>query len=634
MKGSRQLLLTISCLLALFLMVAGADVMLWKTLDLGREPIRALALGDQDYYILRIHSTLVAEKPIGSPFFLEHASSHPRYLLFDNFIVLLGKLLIPFIGLNAVVWTDLLRILAITALFFEWRYVFRRWAGLSNLHASVTALCVNLWQEPFTFLTASALDSWFMPITFAGLLCLINCFRPEPKTAHLAWCILATALFAVHPISFAWGTLAAGILWLHRIWRERSRVAVKEALVWALPTFFLGLALFGSFAFPDPLTVKVAAETLARNGSLETNLPVMPLEDLMMLGLLALILILRQHDRSRRAIWDALSASTVVMLLGLSSNILTGHYFLGDHFVYFERIVAVAAGALALTMPIPASDRREKTIALIAGSTLAVYGLGLLVVHPIRSWLSLGVTLPYFLAYVAMVWVVFGRQLPRVFLPPRFTLTAVVALSLLYPAVFLWRLERGYVPLHARAEEARPLLETLSKLPPGVVLSDDALSGLIALYTPQRPYWSSRAFIDEASNEELRSRWRDALVFFAEQSWTKSIATKVGLFGNEDQFCDGLSEKTFYGPLAHAGIVPASLCHHTLSEFAWTEFTENETVRALARQHEAGWEPSYRLDMLVIDRVAGERLPPALMTVFEPIEDDGRFVIYRYRKKR
>ncbi len=162
-------------ILAQSALVTGTDLILWKTIDHGQTPIRALVLGDQDYYLLRVHAALTAGSPIESPYFAEHATGTARFFIFETFVVhILGTLFVPLVGTNAVFWADLLRALAISGLFLGLYYVFRKWAGIPPYPAMAFALAINFWQEPFAQNSQYALGSWFVPIILFGVILAVH----------------------------------------------------------------------------------------------------------------------------------------------------------------------------------------------------------------------------------------------------------------------------------------------------------------------------------------------------------------------------------------------------------------------------------------------------------------------------
>jgi hypothetical protein len=162
-------------------------------------------------------------------------------------------------------------------------------------------------------------------------------------------------------------------------------------------------------------------------------------------------------------------------------------------------------------------------------------------------------------------------------------------------------------------------------LPPGVVLSDPNLAGLIAGYTPQHPYWTPRAFLDEASNDELISRWREALAFYPNDPGLTGTGAKAGIYGAENQFCQALVERRIYQPLKRAGLLKTTLCRETLTDEQWLAF-----VATAKREAQAAWhQPSYRLDYVVFDRQANETLPTTSTGHLEPVGDTGRYAVYR-----
>lgn len=619
--------------LVLTMILVAPDVVFWRTLDRGLPPLRAF-LGDQHYYLLRVHDVLSADGPIASPYFLEHRSGQKRFVVFETAVASLGAVLKPFIGDNPAVWSGLLSALTISALFLELAYVFRRWAKRSFARSMTLSFLFTLWLSPWGLLYGNALVSWFTPIAFFGVIAAVEGLNADRAARRLGLLSFSALAFAVHPIAFALGVSSTGLALLLRLVQRPTRRAFLEAAAWGAVVIAIGFALFGAFLLPDRSAAAAAAETLKRNAFIESRLPTAPIASLRTLAIAAILIVCRRRTRpgdAGRTLWDLLIILNIAAFLGANVNIATGKYFLNEHFFFLQPLTVGAAAGLALALPSGTSTKKEKIVILAVAALFIEYALRILGQAPIWAMLNVLSPMAVLSGVAILTWTAWGK-------PPAFPsrhrplMTAALAFAALFPAFLVWKTQVAAIDGHDRLQPLRPLLRALEEYPVGAVLSNPSLSDVIALYTPQHPYWSPLAFGDEASNEELRRRWRDALVFYANDAGLTDASAKRGLYGHENMFCSVTStiEEKLYKPLSRFGFT-ASLCRETLDDKAWGALAGLESAAAIREASTGAWRPSYRLDYLVLDLSKNEKIPKVLSERFGLLVSDDRFAVYRYQ---
>ena len=206
-----------------------------------------------------------------------------------------------------------------------------------------------------------------------------------------------------------------------------------------------------------------------------------------------------------------------------------------------------------------------------------------------------------------------------------------MGVSLLYATTFLWRLNRGLASSHEKIQSVRPLLGALDALPVGSVLSNPELSGLITLYTKQRPFWIYRAYMDEVSNQEMHRRWMDAMSFFSNDPMMSDGSIRRSLYSYGSIFCNNQTERFVYLPLKEAGILRKTVCREGISDSEWADVIQQAMKSAVDKEALEAWKPHYRLDYLVLDHTKREEIPAPLKKNFVLVSDDGRFAIYSFR---
>lgn len=632
MTRPRRLALVLLAGLLLAFSVSGLDALLFAPLDAGQPPIRRF-VSDQHYYLLRAHRVLEEGRPIGGAYFDERLGDRPRYVLFETALSGLGRLLVPALGTNPVVWSALLRFFGAFGGYLALVLLFRRFARLGLAASSALAALVVLWFQIRILHMGNALNAWYLPFALAALAALRSALRDPPGARRVLKLASASLLFLTHPIAYATGTMTIGLALLLKLRDERTGSALAAAACWTALAAAIGLIAYGGFAAGASTA---AGETLARNLFVPSRLPGLPLTSLWVAAFLTLVVLLaRRAPAEDRSAWQVVTAAVAAGLLGLNLNVLTGAYFLNDHYGFLLPLMPPLAAAMAFRIAPVRPRGLGKAAIAIALAVLAGWSLRLLsdgrAWHEARAFAHLGTILSFFV----LGWAAWGRAIePPRRAPSRVAVAALIALAALLPLASAIAWLDGYGPEHYALQKERDVLAAIERLPPGVVLSDPAHAETVAGYAPHRAYWSALAYGDDASAAELKARWRDALRFFPER-WDVSgspIGTR-SLYGHMDLMC--LPQWTLveeehapYRFLEKRGF-RKSLCRPGPDEAEWKAFVD-------ASRHDPGapWAPSFRLDYLLIDRADGQRVPPELAPAFERVAGSGPIEVYRYRPGR
>lgn len=630
MSRFRTILIGVAGVVLLTGAMISSDLAYWALADRFRPPVRDVILDDHDYYLMRVHAALMAGRPIGSPFYLEHADSEPRYAVFETTVVLIGRVLASVRNMTA--WAALLDGLSIVAVFLGLAWIFARWFRWRPDRALLVAFLFTAWAEPVPMFKYHAMRSWFLPFVLFGVIALRNAFAATVPWRRFAWFGAALFALAVHPVPFAIGLGAATIVWAVRLKRSPNAAVALQALAWASLALAVAALFYSRHALPDPGAAAATLDTLRRGGLVESRLPSGLTASLTAAGALILVLLCRRRadDPTDRETLLVVAALFGAALFGLNSNVVTGKFFMADHFQFFEHLfIVIAAGAAFAAKPsVPA--RGERVAAWAAIGMTSVYAAELIVDYPIRAFLVTAATLPYFASAAFLGWAALGKPaLPRPRHPIRDTmLVGLFIVTALYPFVLFWRLNRVNVAKHAEVQAIRPALDVLQSLPAGVVMASPRWSAIVTLQTAQRPYWHNLAFIDLAPTAELLDRWREELPFFPDEPRMHDANAHDGTFGLEEGPCGHPLEVRLYRPLKEAGWLKESLCRGAVFQKDWPDYVASAIGNATSSA--ASWRPTYRLDYLLIDRAAGEAVPGTLGAHFKEAWSDDRFTLYRY----
>ncbi len=611
----------------LSLMVSATDFAWWQMYGDGGPPIHAVTTGDQDYYLFRARATLAEGRPIASPFYAEHADGPARFALFEWPLAVFGRVIPAVRDANPVILQNLLRILSVVLIYLALARILRSWAGAGKVVSASIALLTLLWHEPFVMQEFYALETWFVPFHLFGL---IAAFEGMTRAGwkRFAWLSTATISFASHPMAFVVGVGGIGAALAVEFLEAKRMKPLFDALPWGAFSIAALMLFFGPFLFQDS---QVVSETMGRAPVIASRLPSFPLTALCLAFMAAAgwAFYGQASAGRKKTAWLLFSAFSAVSAAGMTANIVTGSHFLNDHYSFLVAYLTVIGGTMAWFEAREGNIRPQKTLGWFAASSTAIVVGALVVSSPLRSILVRGQSVPFLaggvILGIALVFPGFFRKLK----PAPAALAVLIAMSLAYPAIFLWRLNRADAETQQAAYAVRPAIEAASKLEPGVLMARSKLSDIIAMNTPHRPYWAHKAFIDEATNQELFDRWQDTLTFIpANASEERADAIKTGIFGLGESLCGNFFDKFAYRPLVRRGVIDAPLCTPILPGDELTAFLGDSLASA---QPPATWTPRYELDYLLLDRETDPPIPEEAKDRFEAVWEDERFALYRVR---
>lgn len=609
--------------------VSWLDQGLFHALDRGGEPIRVF-ISDQHYYLLRAHRLFLEGRPLGGAYFYEHLGDAKRFAVFETLLLALGRPLVPLVGANPAVWAIILRAAGVFGLFAALSLLLRRWAKLGQGTSIVLAALIAVWFELRIFYMGNGLTAWHLPFALAGLWAISRGLAEVSMRKRLAWLVGATLCFLLHPIAFGLGVMTIAISLIVKRLDGGDRGTWPASLAWLAVAVGLGFGFYGRFALHAST---LAGETLSRNLYVPSRLPALPMTSLWFIALALMIWLLgRRAAPEDRAPWIVLFAATAAGVTGLNLNVVTGAYFLNDHYGFMLPLMPPLAAALAFRLPPRRPKRAEAVIIAALVVVFAAWFLAMLG-DPVARLQARG--LEYFgtfLSLAMLVVVAFGRwsepsknRIPAVL--------AVIGLGLAFAAPVFYMIDRlgDLRPLVVQAEGERPVIDALRGLPPGVVLSDPAHAETVAAYTAQLPYWSALAFGDDAPFSELTSRWRDALRFFPDDPKLNSLAEgERSLYGHMDLMCNEawtlvVQEHGPYRLLHRLFGFKNDLCRPAPDAQAWDAYIEaNRPTTGQA------WTPAERLDYLLVDIHKEESVPVDLTGKFTLLKREGPIEVYRY----
>ncbi len=596
--------LTILLSVALFLYFLLPNLYLWAAIDRFAEPLRAAdpTLRMHYHYLTRLHQAIVHAGPIGHPFFFEHLADQSRYWIWEKFFSLLPAISkIPIALLDA-----LLRGFSAVGIFLamRWLMVF----AAAPRHAA--AWLAGLFTILFLTTTANAAPglNWFLPVFLAGVvLATLGMKRGQSDARGLALFFAAEILFTIHPVYFAIGSAFVGLFWFWKIGRERNFKTVVFAGVWFLATVGLLVWLYAPFN-KGPAEL----DTLIRNGLR----PIRPIWDwLQSLRILLTIaaLLLFERSRSKNSVERAPSLwlwgvfLLAPMVFGSNANLLTGTQLLAGHFIHFQDVALVPLAAGLVLAP-PPRHRWLKIIGVALVLTVA-YSIYLYFILPLvgGAWTVplfecryLAILIPYALFSLALL-----RVRPR--WRPRATILCGTFLFAIATITFFWRFASpGLIEFQRRAAETKPLIQKLRTLPDGVVLADSFLSNQIALYTQNSVYWSPQGYVDSVTNDELKTRWQRAKIFFPPEAVPAEMITVIGESFNQDRPDPSVTAN-------------------------WQALLATAATFASSTLKSGDFAPEFRLDYLALDARI-ETVPPPLARYFTLITDAGPYRIYHFVK--
>ena len=606
----------IGAVLVVVCFFASPDLYLWKTVDNYQEPLRFYG-GDSAHYLAVAHSAMVDGQPNSNAYFFEPTEDHSQFFLTQSFFAFWSKVF----GITSVVLVDLFMRIGVAVATFGILYILLSRFGVPWTVSLTMSLLAVLAYGSIAF-RGFALGYWFLPLILGSLYTAVR-FEEETEASSLfRWSLFGVLLSAIHPVYFLMSGLAFAVLWFERL---RSVTFKKESLFWALGwvviSGILFIVLYGAFLVPS-LAVR---ETLYRIVAIDTRLLIHPLYSirLLLLGYVAYSLFKK----------NAYAAYSLAALVGLNSYILTGTYVANDHYAYiiedfmvYVLGVAIVWGSRELDM---VKKGRLGLVALCVFVVTAFERLNYLSFRPgyLGRWAPL--LAGYFLIGIVLCFPRIRVELRRLVHPA--VLVGLVLLSIVYGGVLI---SKDYAPdlfAHRVVNTRRELIETLRVLPKGVVLADPAVSESVLLFTNHKVYWSSGAFSETATNQELLLRWQDEKLFFENHPHLNGDYVWNTLLGTA-QRCQDNKRDRVYKIFSGFGInqFERTLCDPVKARAERTPgFEKLFQSYKDSIEKDQNWSPAFRVDYLILT----DDMLPKFAPYFEKIEEIGDFTIYRFIRK-
>ncbi|MDO8558261.1 MAG: hypothetical protein Q7S09_03690 [bacterium] len=650
LKRVRFSLLLVLTTLAVGLLLITPDLITWWRIDRFQTPLRNLGY-DQIHYLTNLHRLQVEGMSGSSMFTWEHRVGLPRFPFFDLFIQHLPY----FASLPIIWWQIILKFFSALAVFLGLYGLFR--AGRVKMElAFLLALVATLLYSPYTNQDVG-LTTWFLIFFLLGINAFVFAVVRHPYSlATLGASIFFLFLSMTHPVFLFTAIGTTGLWWLGALWQKR-----KDWRVWLYGCIWLGAVGVSTWLLlGDYIKVFLGHSASAandgffeRNGGVRIRVPLFPLL-VAQFGFLtaALYVGYRKYRRSLDAggasVWLVLSFLAFQGFLFNIQNIVTGFSVIADHFSVLAEFVALPAAAMILFAPsevgtvngevVPVyqngSGKGQKTIGIGLLAVTAILIASLTLDRPIRSWLVLGHWAPLISSYFIIgLWLLSPEWLARAavkaarFLP----LVLVPILSVVYAGLLLWRFSVYDLPAQKDFQANRQIFSRLSKLPAGVVMAPPGMSEYIALYTPQRVYWTFANGQFGGTYQEFAGRLVDERLIFENNSELGGDIGHFSIFGAPDQWCPKLTEKLFYTKMRQAGIANVTTCIPAKNDADWPKYLAEYARRRDEIAHGAAWTSAYRLDWLVVDESEDRVSRDMIGRYFEKVESVGDFTIYRYR---
>lgn len=592
------------------------DIYLWGTIDNFDSPVRYYR-GDTYHYLSVFRSAMIDGGPNVNSFFVEQPDEKSQFFILQSLALLLS----PFKNAS-IVWFDVfLRVLVALLVYLLLTKLFLLQSvddGLSKILAFSATLIYGI-----VAFKGAAIGFWFLPALLGGLYCVMRFLEGrKDEIESPVWPIfLSLPLFAVHPVYFTMGGLAAFLAWLIRLREDRSRKMLRPFLLWC----FLALGIFATLYLSFLTGSPSGEDSMYRVVALDTRLPIHPIFSLQLIAIAAAAILLKER---------AILLFAVASFVGLNSYIFTGTYIANDHYAY---IVTDFLGLL-LAFAILFKNRGVGTYRILGALIFILFAFTLFEIlryldfQPgyLGRWALM--LLGFFLLAVTLLSNGVRDHLRRV-LGSRFVWVAV-AFALLYAPTLAYKDMQAHINEHREVQSYRPLVEEFKNKEAGVVLAKPEIANIVSLYTEHKVYWSKEAFSESVTDEELLARWTDAGVFFPDDEFIYGDEAATSVMGNSNR-CMVHKRDHYYEILARIGFTQfkEELCNTYLSYRAlWPDIVRQSMDFSAKATSTGTWQPQYRLDWLVVEESEKEKLGKFLDQHFTFVEVvDGRFFVYHFK---
>ena len=616
--------------LAILLFFLAPEIFYWVFLDNFQMPLREV-LGDSSLYASQLNAVLKHGQPTGNPYFAENQYQLGRFFVFGTLFSL-----IPFADEVAIGWWLIIFKVLVALLVF---WLFSRLLALFNVPPRLAvffSFIFVLFYGAVTFKGGSALYGWYLPAFLGGFLIVARFFKSETiSLSNLLPLLVSPVLFAFHPLYFAVGISVTGLLWLHFLYSERLKSNVGHFLIWFFWTLFLFSQAFLPFIYPRNSGLALMVQDMAfRNTLISTHFPFLFLFGLRFL-LLVITSALMYLRLARVEKWGRnyliVFILSLVAFVGLNSYIVTGKYFLNDHFPFFEEFIVIPLALMLIFGPSLSQTRATRFLGL---ATLVISAASVLVIWNYLNFkpVYFGAEVPQYLAYFAIGLLLFRPGLKQKLFRDhgRLLLKSLIGLAIFHIVFMTFWDDKYWFPLHRQVQDYRPLIQKMSELPPGVVLANPYISNLALVYTGHKAYWSPIAFHDLVATEELYQRWLRAKTVFPVEPAFNGRAAVVSIFGRRDNKCREFRRGFYLGLLAKVGFEEAqrTICYDPTLETKWPELEAEAKAYDQGLRGDAKWDPVFRIDYLVVEKSKDQPTQELVKKYFEKISEDEKFAIF------
>ncbi len=590
------------------------DLYLWTTVDNFETPIRYYR-GDTYHYLSVFRSAIIDGEPNANSFFLEQPEEKSQFFILQT----IASALQPFKDVS-IVWIDLgLRILVAFLVYLILTKLFLLSKASEKL-SKVLAFFITVTYGVVAF-KGFALGFWFLPALLGGIYCVMKFLENRDGAKRPVWPIfLALLLFAVHPVYFTLGGLAALLAWFMRLREERTNGMINLFLFWSFLAAVMFAFLYLSFIVSSP----GGEDSLYRVVAVDTRLPIHPLFSLQLMVLITIAILVKE----RAILFFALAS-----FIGLNAYIVTGTYIANDHYAYI--IADFLAVFLGLRM-IFNKTTEYKPYPILGLSTLV---LGSFMFFETLRYLNfqpgyLGRWTPLVIGFLLISLPLFSEKIKNGIanLLNSKLIWMGVFVAILYAPTLALKDMRTHLGEHKEIQSYRPLIENFLKKEQGVVLAKPEVANVISLYTDQKVYWSKEAFSESVTDEELLARWMDASIFFSEDKFIYGDEAATSVMGNANR-CMVHKRDHYYDILARADFpqFKENLCDTYLSYRAlWPNLVRESRGFSSIATSTGTWQPKYHLDWLIVEEAERENLGKFLDKYFTFVEvvEEGFFVYH------
>jgi hypothetical protein len=620
--------------LAILVLFLAPDLLYWVTIDHFKTPLRHI-LGDTALYVYQLNSVIRGNGPAANPYFIENQYQLGRFFVFGKLL-----LVIPFKDKIPIIWwTIILRGAVPLFVFFILAAILRQF-GTRRFLSYLFSFVFVLFYGPMTFKGGIGLTNWFLPLILFGFWGALKFYKGGEINIKSFLLSLASLLFfSLHPVAFSVGAAFLGILWLILLRRKFNGKALVYFLIWLASAILLFAWVFLPFLYSRDANFSVIAGDMSfRNTLLLTRFPFLFLFGVRFL-LLALISAYCYFKTRLDGAWKTgcflILILSLIAFLGLNSYVITGKYFLNDHYPFLEDFMVMPLALMIIFGPRTESKKMSKYLGL---AVLIFAVISILVVLNASNFKPNyhGRWVPLFASYFAIGLIFFKPKLKENLFVRRgkFLLGLLLALSVLH-IIFIsyWDDAKYWLPLHKETQKYRGFVEELSKLPRGVILANPYVSNLALVYTGHKVYCSPIALHDAVSTRELYDRWIRARVFFPEEPVFNGKAAIRSIFGLRNNKCREFKRYIYLDALSRMGIKgpKEALCDESIYE-TWPQ--EKIIADEFLSEIESGgkkWEPIYRVDYLIVEKNKDKVSSELIGRYFAKIDEDEKFVVYSYK---